>query len=163
MLILRDEGLINSMLVKSGAVTEPLPLLYNDFSVGIGLLYSYLPFMILPIYSSLERMDWRLTEAAQDLYAGRLRTLWHVVIPQAMPGIIAGCVLVFIPSIGSFLAADLLGGGKQMMLGNLIQLQFGFSRNWPFGAAASVILMALVMLGLMILSRASRGKNISLA
>lgn len=161
MLILRDEGIINSLLMKTGLISEPLPLLYNNFAIGVGLLYSYLPFMVLPIYSSLERMDWRLAEAAHDLYATRLKTLWHVVIPQAMPGILAGCVLVFIPAIGSFLAADLLGGGKQLMLGNLIQMQFGFSRNWPFGAAASVILMALVMIGLMILARATRGKNVS--
>ena len=156
MLVLRNEGLVNNFLLYLGVISEPLPLLYNGFAVGLGLLYSYLPFMILPIYSSLERMDWRLTEAAADLYAGRWQTLIRVTIPLAMPGIIAGSVLVFIPAIGSFLASDLLGGGKQMMLGNLIQLQFGFSRNWPFGAAASVILMAIVMLGMMLMARKSR-------
>jgi spermidine/putrescine transport system permease protein len=156
MLVLRNEGLVNNFLLYFGIIEEPLPLLYNGFAVGLGLLYSYLPFMILPIYSSLERMDWRLTEAAADLYAGRWQTLIRVTIPLAMPGIIAGSVLVFIPAIGSFLASDLLGGGKQMMLGNLIQLQFGFSRNWPFGAAASVILMAVVMLGMMLMARKSR-------
>jgi spermidine/putrescine transport system permease protein len=155
MLVLRNDGLVNHVLLSSGLVKEPLPLLYNDFAVGVGLLYSYLPFMILPIYASLERMDWRLAEAASDLYAGRWQVLRHVIIPLSMPGIIAGCVLVFIPAIGSFLAPDLLGGGKQMMLGNLIQMQFGFSRNWPFGAAASVVLMALVMLALMLMGKKS--------
>jgi spermidine/putrescine transport system permease protein len=156
MLVLRNEGLVNHLLLSIDLIRQPLPLLYNDFAVGIGLLYSYLPFMILPIYANLERMDWRLAEAAADLYAGRWQVLRRIVIPLSLPGIIAGCVLVFIPAIGSFLAPDLLGGGKQMMLGNLIQMQFGFSRNWPFGAAASVVLMALVMLGLMLLARKSR-------
>jgi spermidine/putrescine transport system permease protein len=156
MLVLRNEGLVNNLLLSLGVIREPLPLLYNDFAVGLGLVYSYLPFMILPIYSSLERMDWRLTEAAADLYAGRWQTLARVTIPLAMPGIIAGAVLVFIPAIGSFLASDLLGGGKQMMLGNLIQMQFGFSRNWPLGAAASVILMAVVMLGMVLMARKAK-------
>ena len=155
MLVLRTDGLLNNALKFLGIIKEPLPLLYNDFAVALGLLYSYLPFMILPVYSSLERMDWRLTEAAADLYAGRWRTLWLITIPLALPGIIAGSVLVFIPAIGSFLASDLLGGGKQIMIGNLIQIQFGFSRNWPFGAAASVMLMAIVMLGMMLISKKS--------
>jgi spermidine/putrescine transport system permease protein len=157
MLILRNEGLVNAWLVKSGVVSEPLPLLYNAFAVGVGLLYSYLPFMILPVYATLERLDWRLVEAAQDLYAGRLQTLRRVIIPLSMPGILAGCVLVFIPAIGSFLAADLLGGGKQMMIGNLIQMQFGFSRDWPFGSALSMVVMAVVLLGLMAVKRKGRG------
>lgn len=155
MLVLRNEGMLNSFLLSMGVIQEPLPLLYNDFAVGIGLVYSYLPFMILPIYASLERMDWTLTEAAADLYAGRWQTLMRIVAPLAMPGLVAGAVLVFIPAIGAFLAPDLLGGGKQMMLGNLIQMQFGFSRDWPFGAAASVVLMVIVMLGLKLMARKS--------
>ena len=157
MLILRDEGLVNTLLMKLHVINAPLPLLYNGFAVGIGLLYSYLPFMILPVYATLERLDWRLIEAAQDLYAGRFQTLRRIVIPLAAPGIIAGCVLVFIPAIGSFLAADLLGGGKQMMIGNLIQMQFGFSRDWPLGSALSVIVMAIVMIGLVLMARRGRG------
>lgn len=159
MLVLRSDGLLNHFFLWTGIIDEPLPLLYNAFAVVVGLVYSYLPFMILPIYTSLERMDWHLTEAAADLYASRWKTLIHVTIPLALPGIIAGSVLVFIPAIGSFLAADLLGGGKQMMLGNMVQLQFGFSRNWPFGAAISVILMAIVMLGMMLMARKSREKT----
>lgn len=156
-LILRDEGIANSVLESAGLIDAPLSLLYNDFAVGIGLLYSYLPFMVLPIYANLERMDWKLAEAAADLYAGRLQTMLRVILPLAKPGILAGCLLVFIPAIGSFLASDLLGGGKHMMIGNLIEMQFGFSRNWPFGAAASVALMAVVMLGLMLMARRGRG------
>ncbi|MBI3441107.1 MAG: ABC transporter permease [Proteobacteria bacterium] len=160
MLVLRTDGLLNHFLLLTGIIKEPLLLLYNDFAVGLGLLYSYLPFMILPIYASLERMDWQMTEAAADLYANRWQTLVRITIPLAMPGIVAGCVLVFIPAIGSFLASDLLGGGKQMMLGNLVQMQFGFSRNWPFGSAVSVILMAIVMLGMMWMARNSRGARL---
>lgn len=156
-LILRGNGIVNTGLESIGLIDEPLDLLYNPFAVGLGLVYSYLPFMILPIYSSLERMDWRLIEAAQDLYATRLRILWHVVLPAAMPGIIGGVILVFIPTVGSFLAADLLGGGRQMMLGNLIENQFGMARNWPFGAAISVILIAFVMIGLMLIVRRGQG------
>ncbi|HTK85226.1 MAG TPA: ABC transporter permease [Patescibacteria group bacterium] len=157
MLILRDEGLVNGLLQHVGLISQPLPLMYTPFAVGIGLLYSYLPFMVLPLYATLERFDWRLVEAAQDLYADRGQTLRRVIIPISIPGILAGCMLVFIPSIGSFLASDLLGGGKQMMIGNLIQMQFGFSRDWPLGSALSVVVMAIVMLGLMLIARKGEG------
>lgn len=154
-LILRDEGLVNNGLRGLGLLAEgqSLPLLYNDFSVGLGLLYSYLPFMVLPIYANLERMDWKLVEAAADLYANRWQTLRRVTIPLCMPGIIAGCILVFIPCIGSYLAPQMLGGATYMMLGTKIESLFGAAKNWPFGAAASVFLMATVMLGLMVMSR----------
>ncbi|HRI75729.1 MAG TPA: ABC transporter permease [Alphaproteobacteria bacterium] len=156
-LILRSNGLVNRGLLETGIIDTPLELLYNPYAVGMGLVYSYLPFMILPIYSSLERMDWRLVEAAQDLYATRLRILWHVVLPASVPGIVGGTILVFIPTIGSFLAANLLGGGRNMMLGNLIENQFGMARNWPFGAAISVLLIAFVMIGLMLIARRGQG------
>jgi spermidine/putrescine transport system permease protein len=152
-LILRNEGLVNWLLQALHVTSAPLQLMYNDFAVGLGLLYSYLPFMVLPIYSNLERMDWRLTEAAADLYANRWRTLWKVTIPLTAPGIMAGCVLVFIPAIGSYLAPALLGGGQSLMIGTMIEQQFGTAGNWPFGSAASVALMAVVLLGLMIMSR----------
>lgn len=153
MLILRDDGLVNNGLRAAGIIDQPLTLLYTDFAVGVGLLYSYLPFMVLPIYSNLERMDWRLVEAAADLYATRWKTLWKVTIPLCMPGIVAGCILVFIPAIGSYLAPQLLGGGGKMMIGNKIETLFGAAGDWPFGSAASVALMAVVMLGLMIMAR----------
>ncbi|MDE1152454.1 MAG: ABC transporter permease [Micavibrio sp.] len=155
MLILRSDGLLNRSLISLGIVDadRPLELLYNNSAIAIGLLYSYLPFMVLPIYSNLERMDWRLAEAASDLYATRWQTLRHVILPLARPGIVSGCVLVFTPSIGSYLTSNLLGGGKTLMLGNLIEQQFGFSSNWPFGSAISVVLMAVVMICLIIMAR----------
>jgi len=152
-LILRDEGLINNGLTAAGIIDTPISMLYTDFSVGLGLLYSYLPFMVLPIYANLERMDWKLVEASADLYANRWQTLRRITIPLCMPGIIAGCILVFIPCIGSYLAPQMLGGATYMMLGTKIESLFGASKNWPFGAAASVFLMATVMIGLMIMSR----------
>lgn len=152
-LILRTDGIANNTLKGLGVITESLPLLYNDFAVGLGLMYSYLPFMVLPIYSNLERMDWRLTEAAADLYANRTQTLLKVTIPLTAPGILAGCILVFIPAIGSYLAPVLLGGGRSLMIGTMIEQQFGTAGNWPFGSAASVALMAVVLIGLMIMAR----------
>jgi spermidine/putrescine transport system permease protein len=156
-LILRTDGLANTVLQKTGIIDAPLQMLYNEFAVTLGLVYSYLPFMILPIYATLERMDWRLIEAAEDLYANKIRTLWHVILPLTIPGILAGSVLVFIPAIGSFLAADMLGGSKQMMLGNLIERQFFSSRNWPFGAAISAVVMATVLFGLMLIAKRGQG------
>lgn len=158
-LVLRNDGIINTALQKTGITDAPVNMLYNEFAVTLGLVYSYLPFMILPIFSTLERMDWKLLEAAEDLYARKIHILRHVILPLSMTGMLAGCVLVFIPAIGSFLAADLLGGSKHMMLGNLIERQFFTSRNWPFGAAISVIVMASVMLGLLLMTRRGRMKD----
>ncbi len=145
LIILREDGAV-SHFANAVWPFGPVQLLYNDTAILIGLVYSFLPFMILPIYSGFEKFDWRLLEAAYDLGANRRQALTRVVIPLAMPGIIAGSMLVFIPSLGSFVTAAILGGGKSLMMGNLIQLQFGQSRNWPFGAALSVVLLALMML-----------------
>ncbi|MDF3934018.1 ABC transporter permease [Pseudomonas citronellolis] len=147
-LLLRGTGVINNGLMGLGLIQQPLPLLYNDGAVLLGLVYTYAPFVVLPIYSTLEKMDMRLLEAAQDLYAGRLRTLRKVVLPIARPGILAGAILTFVPCLGAMIAPELLGGGTKMMLGNLIFRQFADSRNWPFGAALSLVLMAVVMLAL---------------
>jgi spermidine/putrescine transport system permease protein len=147
-LLLRGTGVINNGLMGLGLIHQPLPLLYNDGAVLLGLVYTYAPFVVLPIYSTLEKMDMRLLEAAQDLYAGRLRTLRKVVLPIARPGILAGAILTFVPCLGAMIAPELLGGGTKMMLGNLIFRQFADSRNWPFGAALSLVLMAAVMLAL---------------
>lgn len=147
-LLLRDHGTINSALLAIGVISEPLPLLHNNFAVSIGLTYSFLPFMVLPIYASLEKLDLRLVEAAFDLYANRVKTLRRVVLPAARPGIIAGCILVFVPCLGSYVTPELLGGGKTMMIGNLIGLQFGAARNWPFGAALGFALLAVVLIAL---------------
>ncbi|MGH6883185.1 MAG: ABC transporter permease, partial [Hypericibacter sp.] len=145
-LILRDEGLINDGLRAIGITSEPLPLLYNDGSILLGLVYTFLPFMVLPIYSTLERIDFRLIEAAYDLYADRIAVFKRVVWPLAKPGALAGVGLVFAPALGSFLAPDLLGGGKKLLIGSLIQMQFSSSRNWPFGAALSTVIAITVLL-----------------
>jgi spermidine/putrescine transport system permease protein len=153
LIIIRDEGLVNIALMKLGIIDRPMVILYTDFAVGLGLIYSYLPFMVLPIYASLEKLDFRLVEAGFDLYASRYRVLRRIIIPLAKPGVIAGCILVFIPALGAFITPIMLGGGKNLMIGNLISLQFGSSRNWPFGSAAALILMAFVMIALMLYVR----------
>jgi spermidine/putrescine transport system permease protein len=142
--LLRDTGLINSVLLALGIIESPLPMLYNNGAVLVGLVYGYLPFMVLPIYAVLERLDPSLPEAAADLGARPLATLFRVTIPLSRPGIVAGSVLVFIPCLGAYLTPDLLGGGQTILVGNLVQNQFTTARDWPFGAAVSVILMMLV-------------------
>ncbi len=149
-LLLRNGGLVDAGLQGIGLTDTGLGLLYTDNAVIIGLLYTYLPFMVLPIYTSLEKMDWRLVEAAFDLGANRWKALRRVIVPLAMPGIVAGCILVFIPALGSYIIPELLGGGKALMIGNLIQLQFGTAHNWPFGAALSFALLAFVLLAMLI-------------
>ncbi|MEZ5881805.1 MAG: ABC transporter permease [Nitratireductor sp.] len=155
-LLLRDHGTINALLIWLGVISEPLPLLHNQFAVAVGLTYSFLPFMVLPIYSSLEKIDLRLVEASFDLYGTRWQTLRRVIFPLAVPGIIAGCILVFVPALGSYVTPELLGGGKTLMIGNLIGLQFGAARNWPFGAALGLFLLVLVMLSLFVYARRYR-------
>jgi spermidine/putrescine transport system permease protein len=144
--LLRDTGLINTVLQRVGIVHSPLPLLYNDGAVLLGLVYGYLPFMVLPIYATLERLDPSLPEAAADLGARPWATLFRVIVPLSRPGIVAGSVLVFIPCLGAYLTPDLLGGGRTVMVGNLVQTQFTTARDWPFGSAVSMLLMLLVTL-----------------
>ncbi len=145
MFLLRDTGLINTALQKIGLIHDPLPLLYNNGAVLLGLVYGYLPFMVLPIYATLERLDPALMEAAADLGARPLTTLFHITVPLSKPGIVAGSVLVFIPCLGAYLTPDLLGGGRTVLVGNLVQNQFTTARDWPFGSAVSIALMAVVM------------------
>ena len=155
--LLRDNGPLNGSLMSLGLIDGPLPLVNTDLAVQLGLFYSYLPFMVLPIYAAVERYNFALSEAAADLYASRWVTLREIVLPVVRPGIVAGCILVFVPSLGAFLAPDLLGGAKTFMIGSLIDEQFkGSQGNWPFGAAVSVILMTLVMLALLAYARSSR-------
>ena len=153
LLILRDEGPINGALQAVGLTGGPLPLAHNNFAIGLGLVSSFLPFMILPLYAAIERFDFSLLEAANDLHASRAQAFFAVVLPILRPGLIAGGLLVFIPGIGSYLAPDILGGGKTLMLGNLIGMQFQGSRNWPFGAALSTILMAATLVALFMIAR----------
>lgn len=147
--LLRDTGLVNSTLQSMGIISEPLPMLYNDGAVILGLVYGYLPFMVLPLYATLEKLDPFLMEASADLGARPATTFTRVVLPMCAPGIKAGAVLVFIPCLGAFLVPDLLGGGKSIMIGNVVQNQFTTARDWPFGAAISLVLMAIVMALLM--------------
>ncbi len=147
--LIRNEGPLNHALIALGFRDSPLQIAYTNIGVAIGLVYSYLPFMVLPIYATIEKLDFHLVEAAYDLYADRWTVLRKIILPLALPGIIAGSLLVFIPSLGAFIAPDLLGGGKNLMIGNLIALQFQGSRNWPFGSAAAVILMTVVLAALL--------------
>jgi spermidine/putrescine transport system permease protein len=152
--LLRDTGLINATLLRLGIIQEPLALLYTPFAVLLGLVYGFLPFMILPIYASLEKLDRSLDEAAEVLGARPVARFFKVTLPLSLPGVVAGSLLVFVPALGSFLTSDLLGGAKQVMVGNLVQNQFTVARNWPFGSAASFILMGVVMVAVILSLRA---------
>lgn len=152
--LLRDTGLINALLLRLGVIDAPLQMLYTPFAVLVGLVYSYLPFMILPVYASLEKLDPALLEAAEVLGARPRNQFRRVILPLSMPGVVAGTLLVFIPALGSFLTPDLLGGAKQMLIGNLVQNQFTAARNWPFGSAVSLVVMALVLVAVLLWLRA---------
>jgi spermidine/putrescine transport system permease protein len=151
--LIRADGTINNLLEWLGLIAGPIQMLNTDFAIAFGIVYVYLPLMVLPIYASMEKLDFRMVEAGYDLYAGRLNVLRKIIIPLVKPGIIAGCILVFIPALSAYVTPQLLGGGKKMMIGNLISLQFGQGRNWPLGAALSITLMAIVMLALLIYVR----------
>lgn len=152
--LLRDQGPMNDFLIGIGLIDDPLRIINTNLAVQLGLFYSYLPFMVLPIYAAVERYNFTLSEAAADLYATKWATLRRVVLPAVKPGVIAGCILVFVPSLGAFLAPDLLGGAKNFMIGSLIEEQFkGNAGNWPFGAAASMILLTMVLIVLILFSR----------
>lgn len=152
--LIRDNGPLNEWLMMAGVIDTPIHIINTNVAVQLGLFYSYLPFMVLPIYASVERFNFSLAEASADLYASRWTTLRRVILPSVKPGIIAGCILVFVPSLGAFLAPDLLGGAKNFMIGSLIEEQFkGSAGNWPFGAAASMILLTMVLIVLMFYAR----------
>lgn len=151
--LMRDTGLINTWLIAAGVIDQPIIMLYTPFAVMSGLVYGFLPFMILPIYASLEKLDLSLLEAAEVLGARPVERFRLVTLPLSMPGVAAGCLLVFVPSLGSFLTSDLLGGAKQILIGNLVQNQFSAARNWPFGSAASFVLVLGVLLAVFIYLR----------
>jgi spermidine/putrescine transport system permease protein len=140
--LLRDTGLVNSILVSLDVVAEPVPLLYNEAAVVLGLVSAHLPFAILPIYAALEKVDRSVVDAAHDLGASTWDTIWTVLVPLSAPGLKAAVVLVFIPSFGAYLIPDLLGGGKSVMIGNVIQNQFTTARDWPFGSALALVLIS---------------------
>ncbi len=155
-ILLGDEGTINGFLLSLGLIEEPMKMLNTQFAVVVGLVYGFLPFMVLPIYASVERFNFRYVDAAHDLGANDLRTFLRVVLPLTLPGVLAGCALVFIPSVGAFVTPDLLGGTKGLMIGNLINNQFGGSGNMPLGSALSIVMMAVVMLSLLVYLLANR-------
>ncbi|NKN38316.1 ABC transporter permease [Agrobacterium sp. a22-2] len=143
--MIRNEGLANTVLMKLGIISAPIQMLYTDFAILLGMAYVHLPLMVLPLYASMEKLDFRLVEAGYDLYATRFAVLRRIIIPLVKPGIIAGSILVFIPSLSSYVIPRILGGGKNLMVGNLIELQFGQGRNWPLGAALSITLVIIVL------------------
>jgi len=150
LLILRPTGFLNHVLTSLGLGAEPLDLLFSRTAVLIGMVYIFVPFMFLPIYASIEKLDMSLVEASKDLGAGTFQTFRRIIVPLTLPGIVGGSIIVFIPSLGNFIVPDLLGGAKVVMIGNLIEQQFLYARNWPFGAALSMLLMAAVLVFLLV-------------
>lgn len=146
--LLGVDGPLNSTLLNIGLISEPIQMINTPFAVYLGLVYSFLPFMVLPIYASVERFEFRLVEAANDLGANDIRAFFRVVLPLTLPGVLAGSILVFIPTVGAFITPDLLGGTQGLMIGNLITTQFRGTGNWPRGSAASMLMMALVIIAL---------------
>jgi spermidine/putrescine transport system permease protein len=153
--VLATEGLLNTFLMNLNLIHQPLDLLFNEFAVVVGLIYGYLPFAVLPMYTSIEKFDFTLMEAASDLGASPLKAFLRVMLPMTLPGVVAALVLVFVPVVGAFITPDIMGGGKVEMIGTLINRQFGVARNWPFGSAMSLILMLLVLIGVIVYFRSS--------
>jgi spermidine/putrescine transport system permease protein len=145
--VLGSDGVINGLLLGLGLIGQPLDLLFNELAVVIGLVYGYLPFAVLPMYASIEKFDHTLMEAASDLGASPRRAFWRVMLPMTLPGVVAALVLTLVPVVGAFITPDIMGGGKVEMIGTLINRQFGVARNWPFGSAIALVLMALVLIG----------------
>ena len=152
-IILQDQGLINTLLLRANVLREPLDLLYNLKAVMLGMLYGYLPFMVLPIYASLEKLDPALLEASMYLGANRVQTFFYVTIPLSRPGIMAAVILVFVPTIGEFVIPDILGGAKSILIGNIVSNQFLTARDWPFGSSITVTLVMFVLIGLSVFFR----------
>ena len=151
--VIRNEGVINTLLIWASVISAPMQITYTDTAVFIGMVYVYLPLMVLPLFASIDRFDMRLIEAAHDLYASRMAVLRRVILPIVRPGIIAGSILVFVPSLGAVVTPRILCGGKNMMIGNFIELQFGQGRNWPLGASLSVMLLIIVTGALLVYVR----------
>jgi spermidine/putrescine transport system permease protein len=157
--MLKPKGVISSILISLGIINKPLALLFTDTSVMIGLVYNLLPFMILPLLTNIERLDKKLIDAARDLGANRFTTFRRVILPLTMPGILSGCILVFLPAMTIFYIPDLLGGSKSILLGNLIQNQFLIAQNWPLGSAISVVFTLLLAVLLFIYWRSMANKD----
>ena len=151
--LMNNYGTINSLLLWMGVIDQPIPFMYTDFAVFVGLVYTYLPFMILPLYATLERMDLDLVDAAQDLGASRSRAFWDVTWPLARPGIIAGCLLVFIPAIGEYVIPYLLGGPESLLIGRVLFDEFFVNRDWPLASAVAIVLLLLLVVPIVLLQR----------
>ena len=149
MIILKPSGILNQFLIKLNIINDPLQMLFTEGAVIVGMVYILIPFMFLPLYASIEKIDPKLTEASKDLGANKFITFYKITLPLSLPGIIGGSILVFIPSLGNFIVPDLLGGAKVVMIGNLIEQAFVNGRNWPFGSALSMILMTIVVIFLL--------------
>ena len=157
--LIRNKGVINNLLQWIGLTNEPIEMMFTDFAVGFGMTYVYLPLMVLPVYASIEKLDFKLVEGAYDLYASRWQCFRRIIVPLVRPGLIAGSILVFIPCLGAYVTPRILGGGNQLMFGNLIALQFGQGKNWPLGAALSLTLMVIVMIALVYFVKISSSEN----
>jgi spermidine/putrescine transport system permease protein len=153
--LIRNDGVLNTVLLWAGVIETPLQIIYTDVAVLVGMTYVYLPLMVLPLFAAIDRFDMRLLEAAYDLYAGRWAVLRRIIVPIVSPGIVAGSILVFVPSLGAYVTPRILGGGKNMMIGNFIELQFLQGRNWPLGAALSILLLVIVMAAMLVYVRAA--------
>lgn len=151
--ILKDEGLLNALLLQIGLIDQPMVIMNTNTAVYIGIVYSYLPFMVLPLYANLEKMDLTLLEAAADLGAGPIKSFWTITFPLSLPGIIAGCFLVFIPAVGEFVIPDLLGGSETVMIGKTLWTEFFNNRDWPLSSAVAVILLAILIIPIMLFQR----------
>lgn len=149
-LLLRQTGLINEWLLDLHVISRPLDMIYTDGAIILGLVYIYIPFMFLPVYASVEKLDWGLVRASQDLGAGPIRTFFRIILPLTLPGVAGGAIIVFIPALGNFVVPEVLGGAKVLMLGNLIEQQFMSARNWPFGSALAMLVMAAMLVVLFI-------------
>jgi spermidine/putrescine transport system permease protein len=160
-LLLRTQGVVNNLLIDLGWIAEPLQMLYTKGAVLLGMVYTFIPFMVLPIYVAIEQMDKKLLEAASDLGATTWRAFWHVTLPQTKSGIMTGAVLVYVSTTGMFVVTDILGGAKSAMISNIIQSQFLGARNWPFGAALSVIFVITSLILIALFNRAMTAKHLT--
>lgn len=162
-LILRQTGIVNEMLLATGIIDRPLELIYTDGAIVLGMVYIFIPFMFMPVYASVEKLDWTLVRASLDLGAGPIRTFVRIILPLTAPGIAGGAIIVFIPALGNFVVPAVLGGAKVMMLGNLIEQQFLSARNWPFGSALAMMVMSvmLVMLFVYVIATGRRGADVT--
>ncbi|MCG3209977.1 MAG: Spermidine/putrescine transport system permease protein PotB [Anaerolineae bacterium] len=156
--ILRDSGLINNILVGLGVISQPLQIMFTESAVMIGLVYGYLPFAVLPLYASIEQLDFNFVQAAQDLGANNVKVFLRVILPLTMPGVVAAAIITFIPTLGAYVTPDLMGGGNTFLIGNLLQQQFMTVRDWPFGSALGIILMVMVLAATLLYFRSGGGR-----